>query len=90
VKLKIAIFLTMLIATSLVQASLHSINTMKTEKHEFGYENPTQPLKSKAFSQHVTHFCLNQIEGFGLDREFMTAYVVECAADYGVFNVVLK
>jgi hypothetical protein len=88
--LKIAISLTLLIGASVGQASLHTINTMKIEKYEIGYLNPAQPLKSKAFSQHVTHFCLNQIEGFGLDRKFMTAYVVECAADYGVFNVVLK
>lgn len=77
----------MLITVSAGQASPHSMNTIKIDN---GYENSAQSLKSKAFSQHVTHFCLNQVEGFGLDRKFMTAYVVECAADYGVFNVTLK
>ncbi|MBL4797822.1 MAG: hypothetical protein JKY50_10450 [Oleispira sp.] len=88
--LKIIISCAILIAASSGQANLHNMNATKMDKDDSGYINPIEPLKSKAFSQHVAHFCLNQVEGFGLDRKFMTAYVVECAADYGVFNIVLK
>jgi len=80
----------MLTAVSVVEASLHRSTMVKLDKTDVGYTHPTQLLRGKAFSQHVTHFCLNQVEDFGLDRKFMTAYVIECAADYGVFNLVLK
>lgn len=88
--LKIIIYFIMLMAASAGQASLYSMNALKMDKREDGYVSLAEPLKSKEFSQHVTHFCLKQVEGFGLDRRFMTLYVVECAAEYGVFNIVLK
>lgn len=88
--LRIIVSFILLVTASIGQASLHSVNTLKIDKSDSGYAYSAQPLKSKAFSQHVTHFCLNQVEGFGLDSRFMTAYVIECAADYGVFNIVLK
>ena len=72
------------------QANPHSMNTMKIDMSDSGYVNLIEPLKSKAFSQHVTYFCLNQVEGFGLDQKFMMSYVIECAAGYGVFNLVLS
>ena len=88
--LRIIISFIMLVTVSTGQASLHSVNVLKIDKTKGGYAHLAQPLRSKEFSQHVTHFCLNQVEGFGLDSRFMTAYVIECAADYGVFNIVLK
>ena len=87
---KLIMSLILLVSVSAGHASLSSMTTLKMEVRASGNEHLTQPLKSKAFSQHVTHFCLNQVEGFGLGDKFMTAYVIECAADYGVFNVVVK
>lgn len=87
---KLIMSLILLVSVSAGHASLSSMTTLKMEVRASGNEHLTQPLKSKAFSQHVTHFCLNQVEGFGLGHKFMTAYVIECAADYGVFNVVVK
>lgn len=86
--LKIIILFAILVIASAGQANPHNLNTMKVDMSDSGYGSLIEPLKSKAFSQHVTHFCLNQVEGFGLDKEFMVAYVIECAADYGVFNLV--
>lgn len=87
---KLIMSLILLVSVSAGHASMSSVTTLKMEERELESEHLTQPLKSKAFSQHVTHFCLNQVEGFGLGHKFMTAYVIECAADYGVFNVVVK
>lgn len=87
---ELIISITLLVLVSTGHASLSSATLLKIEKGELGSEYLLQPLKGKAFSQHVTHFCLNQVEGYGLGQKFMTAYLIECAADYGVFNVVSK
>lgn len=59
-----------------------------------GYSHLDQPLAKKEFSQHVKDYCLNQIVDagldFGLEEKYMTAYVIDCAADYGVFGIELN
>ncbi len=59
-----------------------------------GYSQQDQPLAKKAFSQHVRNFCLNQIIDadldIGLEVKYMNAYVIDCAADYGVFGIELN
>ena len=58
------------------------------------HSNLEQPLAKKAFAQHVKNFCLNQIIDagldFGLEAKYMNAYVIDCAADYGVFGIELN
>jgi hypothetical protein len=91
--LHIAMTLAMTLSLS-VQANLLKVNSASIRDGFDGYSNFEQPLGRKEFAQHVKNFCLNQIIGagldFGLEEKYMTAYVIDCAADYGVFGIELN
>jgi len=88
----IALILALILSLS-VQANLQRVNVISGSEDFDGSSHLEQPLARKAFAQHVKNFCLNQIIDAGLDigleAKYMTAYVIDCAADYGVFGIKL-
>ena len=91
--LHIAMTLALTLSLS-VQANLQKANSRGMSENFDGHSNFEQPLARKEFSQHVKNFCLNQIIDAGLDIgleiEYLNAYVIDCAADYGVFGIELN
>ena len=93
VTLRITMALALLLSLS-VQANLQKVNSTSLSEGFDGHSNFEQPLDRKEFSQHVKDFCLSQIIDagldFGLEAKYMNAYIIDCAADYGVFGIELN
>jgi len=91
--LKIVIMPIAMILSLSVQANLQEVNFVSLSDDFDGSSHLEQPLAKKEFAQHVKNFCLNQIIDagldFGLEAKYMNAYVIDCAADYGVFGIKL-
>jgi hypothetical protein len=49
--------------------------------------SPEQSLDRQDFADHVKQLCLGQVLEEDLEAKYINEYLVECAADYGVFNI---
>lgn len=88
-------FLTGLVVMALLLTFIRPINAYGSLDKNTSWGNgwqypPEQSLESADFALHVKRLCLNQVQEDDLDAEYVQQYLLECAADYGVFNLAAK
>lgn len=49
--------------------------------------SPEQRMEGGDFAQHVKHLCLSKVHEEDMDAKYIEEYLLECAADYGVFDL---
>jgi hypothetical protein len=80
--------ITVLVLSGLIFISSTSANVEDTGGWSDSWPfSPEQLMEGGDFAQHVKQLCLSQIHEEDLDAKYIKEYLLECAADYGVFDL---